>query len=97
MAAESTRRFTKNLHKPGSAAEIRQTASNAVSHSAVTQEKPKLIDPLDYEAAICDLGDELKEDPLRDLLLFPDNDFTVGTSVSVWGGGCVCACVHMCV
>uniref|UniRef100_A0A8C7G4J0 Dedicator of cytokinesis 10 n=1 Tax=Oncorhynchus kisutch TaxID=8019 RepID=A0A8C7G4J0_ONCKI len=42
------------------------------------QEKPKLIDPLDYEAVICDLGDELKEDPLRELLLFPDNDFTVG-------------------
>uniref|UniRef100_A0A8C7UXJ4 Dedicator of cytokinesis 10 n=1 Tax=Oncorhynchus mykiss TaxID=8022 RepID=A0A8C7UXJ4_ONCMY len=47
------------------------------------QEKPKLIDPLDYEAVICDLGDELKEDPLRELLLFPDNDFTVGTNVSV--------------
>uniref|UniRef100_A0A4W5LFS5 Dedicator of cytokinesis 10 n=1 Tax=Hucho hucho TaxID=62062 RepID=A0A4W5LFS5_9TELE len=47
------------------------------------QEKPKLIDPLDYEAVICDLGDELKEDPLRELLLFPDNDFTVSTSVSV--------------
>uniref|UniRef100_A0A8C7GD90 Dedicator of cytokinesis 10 n=1 Tax=Oncorhynchus kisutch TaxID=8019 RepID=A0A8C7GD90_ONCKI len=43
------------------------------------QEKPKLIDPLDYEAVICDLGDELKEDPLRELLLFPDNDFTVFT------------------
>ncbi|CAB1348500.1 unnamed protein product [Coregonus sp. 'balchen'] len=43
------------------------------------QEKPKLIDPLDYEAVICDLGDELKEDPLRELLLFPDNDFTVST------------------
>ncbi|TKS81025.1 hypothetical protein D9C73_015129 [Collichthys lucidus] len=36
MAAESTRRFTKNLLKPGSAAEIRQTACNAVRHSAVT-------------------------------------------------------------
>ncbi|XP_055735377.1 dedicator of cytokinesis protein 10-like isoform X1 [Salvelinus fontinalis] len=45
----------------------------------VMQEKPKLIDPLDYEAVICDLGDELKEDPLRELLLFPDNDFTVST------------------
>ncbi|CAB1347506.1 unnamed protein product, partial [Coregonus sp. 'balchen'] len=43
------------------------------------QEKPKLIDPLDYEAVICDLGEELKEDPLRELLLFPDNDFTVST------------------
>uniref|UniRef100_A0A673AVC9 Dedicator of cytokinesis 10 n=1 Tax=Sphaeramia orbicularis TaxID=375764 RepID=A0A673AVC9_9TELE len=41
------------------------------------QEKPKLIDPLDYEAVIAELGDELKEDPLRDLLLFPDNDFSV--------------------
>ncbi|XP_031717087.1 dedicator of cytokinesis protein 10 isoform X4 [Anarrhichthys ocellatus] len=79
MAAESTRRFTKNLLKPGTAAEIRQTACNAVRHSAVTQEKPKLIDPLDYETVISELGDELKEDPLRDLLLFPDHDFTVST------------------
>ncbi|CAB1426213.1 unnamed protein product [Pleuronectes platessa] len=41
MAAESTRRFTKNLLKPGSAAEIRQTASNAVRHSAVTVSEPR--------------------------------------------------------
>uniref|UniRef100_A0A8C5H8K9 Dedicator of cytokinesis 10 n=1 Tax=Gouania willdenowi TaxID=441366 RepID=A0A8C5H8K9_GOUWI len=86
MAAESSRRFTKNLMKPGSAAEIRQTASNAVRHSAVTQEKPKLIDPLDYEAVISELGDELKEDPLGDLLLFPDNDFVV--SVFFISKGC---------
>ncbi|KAJ0063925.1 hypothetical protein NL108_014441, partial [Boleophthalmus pectinirostris] len=45
----------------------------------VMQEKPKLIDPLDYEAVISELGDELKEDPLRDLLLFPDHDFKVST------------------
>lgn len=48
--------------------------------SRLQQEKPKAIDPLDYEAVISKLGDELKEDPLRDLLLFPDNDFLV----SVW-------------
>ncbi|KAG7268886.1 hypothetical protein CRUP_032993 [Coryphaenoides rupestris] len=36
MASESTRRFTKNLLKPGSAAEIRQSASNAVRHSSST-------------------------------------------------------------
>uniref|UniRef100_A0A8D0D783 Dedicator of cytokinesis 10 n=1 Tax=Sander lucioperca TaxID=283035 RepID=A0A8D0D783_SANLU len=76
MAAESTRRFTKNLLKPGTAAEIRQTACNAVRHS---QEKPKVIDPLDYETVISELADELKEDPLRDLLLFPDHDFSVST------------------
>ncbi|XP_060761809.1 dedicator of cytokinesis protein 10 isoform X4 [Neoarius graeffei] len=43
------------------------------------QEKPKLIDPLDYEAVISELELELKEDPLQDLLLFPDHDFTVST------------------
>lgn len=48
------------------------------------QEKPKLIDPLDYEAVISELGDELKDDPLKDLILFPDNDFSVS----------VCVCVH---
>uniref|UniRef100_A0A3Q2P1E8 Dedicator of cytokinesis 10 n=1 Tax=Fundulus heteroclitus TaxID=8078 RepID=A0A3Q2P1E8_FUNHE len=80
MAAESTRRFTKNLLKPGSAAEIRQTACNAVRHSTQQQRQQKTcydIDPLDYEAVISELWDELKEDPLRDLLLFPDNDFSV--------------------
>ncbi|XP_043114577.1 dedicator of cytokinesis protein 10 isoform X4 [Puntigrus tetrazona] len=78
MAAESTRRFTKSLLKPGSAAEIRQTASNAVRNATVT-EKPKLIDPLDYEAVVSELEPELREDPLQDLLLFPDLDFTVST------------------
>lgn len=47
------------------------------------QEKPKLIDPLDYETVISELGDDVKEDPLRDLLLFPDNDFSVSTSARV--------------
>ncbi|XP_067363467.1 dedicator of cytokinesis protein 10 isoform X3 [Channa argus] len=45
----------------------------------VMQEKPKLIDPLDYETVISELVDELKDDPLKDLLLFPDNDFSVST------------------
>lgn len=52
-----------------------------VSHSQ--QEKPKLIDPLDYETVISELADELKEDPLRDLLVFPDNDFLVSMHVFV--------------
>uniref|UniRef100_A0A8C2PYG2 Dedicator of cytokinesis 10 n=1 Tax=Cyprinus carpio TaxID=7962 RepID=A0A8C2PYG2_CYPCA len=80
MAAESSRRFTKSLLKPGSAAEIRQTASNAVRNATLTvrrQEKPKVIDPLDYEAVISELEPEFREDPLQDLLLFPDLDFTV--------------------
>lgn len=52
---------------------------------SLQQEKPKAIDPLDYEAVISKLGDELKEDPLRDLLLFPDNDFLVSVRDSVGG------------
>ncbi|XP_054868309.1 dedicator of cytokinesis protein 10 isoform X6 [Amphiprion ocellaris] len=55
------------------------TATTSPLTIIVMQEKPKLIDPLDYEAVISELGDELKEDPLRDLLLFPDNDFSVST------------------
>lgn len=51
--------------------------------SRTQQEKPKLIDPLDYETVISELADELKEDPLRDLLLFPDNDFLVSMRVFV--------------
>ncbi|XP_062417152.1 dedicator of cytokinesis protein 10 isoform X7 [Pungitius pungitius] len=55
------------------------TATTSPLTIIVMQEKPKLIDPLDYETVISDLGDELKEDPLRELLLFPDHDFTVST------------------
>uniref|UniRef100_A0A3B1IL37 Dedicator of cytokinesis 10 n=1 Tax=Astyanax mexicanus TaxID=7994 RepID=A0A3B1IL37_ASTMX len=61
----------------------------------IQQEKPKLIDPLDYEAVISELEPELKEDPLQDLLLFPDHDFTVSLLFCV----CiisVCACAHVC-
>uniref|UniRef100_A0A3B1JCS5 Uncharacterized protein n=1 Tax=Astyanax mexicanus TaxID=7994 RepID=A0A3B1JCS5_ASTMX len=42
-SAESSRRFTKNLLKPGSAAEIRQTASSAVRNSTVTGIKESLF------------------------------------------------------
>lgn len=50
---------------------------------SLQQEKPKLIDPLDYETVISELGDDVKEDPLRDLLLFPDNDFSVSKRARV--------------
>ncbi|TRY92073.1 hypothetical protein DNTS_029041 [Danionella cerebrum] len=45
----------------------------------ITQEKPKVIEPLDYEAVISELEAEFRENPLQDLLLFPEIDFTVST------------------
>ncbi|XP_061575353.1 dedicator of cytokinesis protein 10 isoform X8 [Cololabis saira] len=55
------------------------TTTNSPVTIIIMQEKPKVIDPLDYEAVISELGADLKEDPSRDLLLFPDNDFSVST------------------
>uniref|UniRef100_A0A672MF34 Dedicator of cytokinesis 10 n=1 Tax=Sinocyclocheilus grahami TaxID=75366 RepID=A0A672MF34_SINGR len=60
----------------------------------ITQEKPKLIDPLDYEAVISELEPELREDPLQDLLLFPDLDFTVSASLSLCVRVFACACQY---
>lgn len=64
---------------------LKQTSNILIKCLSVClqQEKPKLIDPLDYETVVSELGDELKEDPLRDLLLFPDNDFSVSVCVRV--------------
>lgn len=45
-----------------------------------------MIDPLDYETVISELADDLKEDPLRELLLFPDNDFSVSATAIL----CLC-------
>lgn len=57
--------------------------ANAVFLCVSQQEKPKLIDPLDYEAVISELEPEFREDPLQDLLLFPDLDFTVSALLSL--------------
>lgn len=57
-----------------------------------------MIDPLDYETVISELGDELKEDPLRDLLLFPDNDFSVsvfGRLYSIVSNACPQSSIHI--
>ncbi|XP_043114579.1 dedicator of cytokinesis protein 10 isoform X6 [Puntigrus tetrazona] len=66
----------EQVHLEISALEEAMVASEPV---IIMQEKPKLIDPLDYEAVVSELEPELREDPLQDLLLFPDLDFTVST------------------
>ncbi|XP_067852878.1 dedicator of cytokinesis protein 11 [Heptranchias perlo] len=72
------RRFTKRLSKPGTAAELRQNASEAVRNSLVA-EKTKIVEPLDYESVIVQRKTQIQNDPLRDLLQFPLDEVSIST------------------
>ncbi|XP_072330609.1 dedicator of cytokinesis protein 10 isoform X4 [Scyliorhinus torazame] len=77
---DSARRFTRGLFKPGTAAEIRQSAAVAVKRpSLLAQEKPKIVEPLDYEAVIEESESQIQDHLLKDMLLFPDNDFSTSS------------------
>uniref|UniRef100_A0A674GX03 Dedicator of cytokinesis 11 n=1 Tax=Taeniopygia guttata TaxID=59729 RepID=A0A674GX03_TAEGU len=75
------RKFTKRLSKPGTAAELRQSVSEAVRSSFVL-EKTKVVEPLDYENVILQRRVQIYSDPLRDLLIFPIEDVSI--SVIGW-------------
>lgn len=48
-------------------------------HRFTSQEKPRLLEPLDYETVIEELEKSYQNDPLRDLLFFPSDDFSTTT------------------
>ncbi|XP_054592286.1 dedicator of cytokinesis protein 11 isoform X2 [Nothobranchius furzeri] len=68
------RKFTKRLSKPGTAAEVRQSVSEAVKSTVELVEQPRIIEPLDYEAVVFQRKAQIHSDPHRDLLLCPIDD-----------------------
>ncbi|XP_072267582.1 dedicator of cytokinesis protein 9 isoform X13 [Pyxicephalus adspersus] len=77
-AHPETRKFTRALSKPGTAAELRQSVSEVVRGSVLLA-KPKLIEPIDYENVIVQKKTQILNDALREMLLFPYDDFQIAT------------------
>uniref|UniRef100_A0A672JMT7 Dedicator of cytokinesis 9 n=1 Tax=Salarias fasciatus TaxID=181472 RepID=A0A672JMT7_SALFA len=73
-----TRKFTRGLGKPGTAAELRQSVSEVVRTSVLIV-KPKVIEPLDYENVLVQRKTQILSDVLRDMLQFPLEDFEIST------------------
>uniref|UniRef100_A0A3B3Z2W1 Dedicator of cytokinesis 11 n=1 Tax=Poecilia mexicana TaxID=48701 RepID=A0A3B3Z2W1_9TELE len=76
-AMSEVRKFTKRLSKPGTAAEVRQSVSEAVRSTVDLVEQPKIIEPLDYEAVVFQRKAQIHSDPHRDLLLCPADDVSI--------------------
>uniref|UniRef100_A0A673BK88 Dedicator of cytokinesis 9b n=1 Tax=Sphaeramia orbicularis TaxID=375764 RepID=A0A673BK88_9TELE len=74
----TARKFTRGLNKPGTAAELRQSVSEAV-RTSVLMVKPKIIEPLDYENVLQQRKTQIISDVLRDMLQFPPDDFQIST------------------
>ncbi|XP_041349256.1 LOW QUALITY PROTEIN: dedicator of cytokinesis protein 9-like [Gigantopelta aegis] len=70
------RRFAKALRIKGEAAHIRENVSAALRESAI-QNRPKLVDPIDYETFVVKNKVVLTNDPQRDMLNFPFDDIQI--------------------
>ncbi|KAL3207344.1 hypothetical protein MRX96_039707 [Rhipicephalus microplus] len=64
------RKFTRGLSKPGTAAQARETVSQAVRESTELV-RHQLVEPLDYEQFVSKNKTILHNDPQREMLFFP--------------------------
>ncbi|RWS24510.1 dedicator of cytokinesis protein 9-like protein, partial [Leptotrombidium deliense] len=71
----SERKFLKVLSKPGSAAALRENVSAAVRQSTLMV-RPHIFEPIDYEAFVMKNRTIIQQDPQRELILYPMDDFT---------------------
>ncbi|XP_037081413.1 LOW QUALITY PROTEIN: dedicator of cytokinesis protein 9-like [Pollicipes pollicipes] len=67
------RKFTKVLSRPGMAAQLRENVSQAVKETTI-QTQRHITEPLDYETYVSKNMTILRNDPHRELLLFPLDD-----------------------
>ncbi|XP_022919235.2 dedicator of cytokinesis protein 9 [Onthophagus taurus] len=71
----SERRFARNLGKPGTAAQLRETVSQVVRETTA-QSKPHLVEPIDFENFVLKNKTVLQNDSQRELLLYPADDIS---------------------
>ncbi|KAI5737707.1 hypothetical protein M8J76_015984 [Diaphorina citri] len=69
------RKFSKNLGKPGMAAQLRETVSQVVRESS-SYSKATLTEPIDFESFVLKNKTLLQNDPQRELLLYPPDDIS---------------------
>ncbi|XP_044001761.1 dedicator of cytokinesis protein 9 isoform X3 [Aphidius gifuensis] len=69
----SERKFTRGLGKVGMAAQLRETVSQVVRETTV-QNKPHLVEPIDFESFVLKNKTLMQNDPQRELLLYPPDD-----------------------
>ncbi|XP_043189264.1 dedicator of cytokinesis protein 9-like isoform X2 [Amphibalanus amphitrite] len=67
------RKFTRVLARPGMAAQLRENVSQAVKETTI-QTQRHITEPLDYEGYVSKNMTILRNDPHRELLLFPLDD-----------------------
>ena len=74
--AAGERKFTRGLSKPGSAAAVRETVSQAV-RKGTSMSKPKRVDPVDYEQFLAKNRGVLDHDLLKDMIFIPEDAFEI--------------------